>query len=430
MPRRHVVVGMAFLGVVVGYTDRVNISVAAVAMKEQLGWSQTEKGLVLSAFFVGYLLFMFASGWLASRFGGKRVLGLSVLAWSLFTLATPLAASLSFGALLVARVGMGIGEAGLFPASYEMFGRWVPATERSRAIARLLSGIPLGTVLGTMVTGWLVGHFGWPMAFYSFGAVGLVWVAVWLTQVHNDPHSDPRVAKEERGLLPPPLPRGTRAPVPWRRLLVRPQVLAVIVGHFAATWNLYVLLSWLPSYFRDVQHLSIVNAGLFSAAPWLSMFVVIHFSASVADRMIARGVSATRTRKIMQCTGLLVSAVFLLALKNVQSAGAALVLICAATGIQGLVSCGYAPGIMDVAPRHASLLNGVSNTIATIPGVIGVAVTGWLVDVTGTYTAAFVLTATVSGVGALLFALLFRAEPLADEGVRVASGEVLQGGSR
>ena len=130
---------MAFLGVVVGYTDRVNISVAAVAMKEQLGWSQTEKGLVLSAFFVGYLLFMFASGWLANRFGGKRVLGISVLAWSLFTLATPLAAGLSFGALLVARIGMGIGEAGLFPASYEMFGRWVPATERSRAVARLLT---------------------------------------------------------------------------------------------------------------------------------------------------------------------------------------------------------------------------------------------------------------------------------------------------
>src|SRR5215471_8426548 len=90
--RRRVVVGLTMLGCVIGYSDRVNISVAAVAMRERFGWSQAEKGLVLSAFFVGYLLFMFAAGLLAARHGGKRVLGVSVLAWSAFTLLTPLAA--------------------------------------------------------------------------------------------------------------------------------------------------------------------------------------------------------------------------------------------------------------------------------------------------------------------------------------------------
>ena len=88
-PRRHVVVAFIFLGCVIAYTDRVNISVAAVAMKEHFGWSQTEKGVVLAAFFVGYLLFMFVAGLLANRFGGKRVIGYSVLAWSIFTLLTP-----------------------------------------------------------------------------------------------------------------------------------------------------------------------------------------------------------------------------------------------------------------------------------------------------------------------------------------------------
>ena len=138
---------MAFLATVLGYTDRVNLSVAAVAMREQLGWSQTEKGIVLSAFFVGYTLFMFASGWLATRVGGKRVLGLSVLAWSIMTLLTPGSARVSFAVLLAARVAIGAGEAGLFPAAYELFGRGVPPAERPGAIARMLSGIPLGTVL-------------------------------------------------------------------------------------------------------------------------------------------------------------------------------------------------------------------------------------------------------------------------------------------
>ena len=80
LARRHVLVALTFLACFIAYTDRVNISVAAIAMKEDLGWTQTEKGLVLSSFFVGYMLFMFASGWLATRYGGKRVLGLAVLA--------------------------------------------------------------------------------------------------------------------------------------------------------------------------------------------------------------------------------------------------------------------------------------------------------------------------------------------------------------
>jgi MFS family permease len=118
-PRRHVVVALTFLACVIAYTDRVNISVAAVAMKEHFGWTQTQKGWVLSAFFAGYLLFMFAGGVLATRYGGTIVLMLSVLAWSAFTLLTPAAAAASMPMLLLARVGMGVGEAAMFPGAYE-----------------------------------------------------------------------------------------------------------------------------------------------------------------------------------------------------------------------------------------------------------------------------------------------------------------------
>jgi len=152
-PRRHILVALTFLACVIAYTDRVNISVAAVAMKEQFGWSETQKGFVLAAFFVGYLLFMFVAGLLAHRFGGKRVLGYSVLAWSIFTLLTPAAAVFSIALLMVARISLGLGEAGTYPSIYELFGRWVPAAERARAVARMTSGFPLGTVIGLVVSG-------------------------------------------------------------------------------------------------------------------------------------------------------------------------------------------------------------------------------------------------------------------------------------
>ncbi|MGB8326623.1 MAG: MFS transporter [Steroidobacteraceae bacterium] len=414
-PRRHAVGVLTFLACVLAYTDRVNLSVAAVVMREQFGWTQTEKGFVLSAFFVGYMLFMFIGSLLAMRFGGKRVLGFSVLAWSLLTLLTPLAAMASIATLIGARVGMGIGEASMFPGAYELYGRWAPATERARMVARLLSGIPVGTVLGLMGTGWLAQRYGWPAAFYAFGVLGLVWALAWFHQVQNNPSDDPRVGVQERELLaaqPPPIDRAERLPL--GRLLLRLPILAIVVGQFASLWNLYVLISWLPSYFRDVQHLDIANVGLFSAAPWLAMFIVTNAAASVSDRMIQRGVSASNTRKAMQCTGLIVCAGFLLAIREAHTPIAALVLMCAATGALGCTWCGYAVGILDVAPRHSALLTGVSNTIGTIPGIVGVALTGWLVDVTGTYAAAFMLTAAVSAAGALVFGLLFSSRPVVD----------------
>ena len=414
-PRRYVVVALTFLGCVIAYTDRVNISVAAVAMKEHFGWSQTQKGFVLAAFFVGYLLFMFVAGLLANRFGGKRVVGYSVFAWSIFTLLTPSAAIFSVVVLILARIGMGIGEAGMYPAGYELFGRWVPPSERARAVALMTSGVPVGTLIGLMGSGWLVQRYGWAMPFYVFGTVGVLWLLLWVQQIENDPATDARLGAEERALLLATRPTTDLVErVPLRRLLLRTPVAALVAGHVASNWTLYVLLSWLPSYFREVQGLSIAHSGLFSAAPWLTTFAVGNLAGWVADRMIRRGVGHTTTRKRMLCGGLAVSAGFLLALQQAHSPTAALLLLCGATGALACSWSGYMPSYLDVAPRHGAVLFGFGNSFAQIPGIVGVALTGWLVDLTGTYSAAFVLTAIVSAAGALIFGLLFDARPIVD----------------
>jgi ACS family sodium-dependent inorganic phosphate cotransporter len=409
-------VALTFLGGVIAYTDRVNISVAAVAMKEHFGWTQTQKGFVLSAFFIGYMLCMFIAGMLATRFGGKRVAGGAVLIWSLFTLLTPLAAIISFPVLVAARIGMGMGEAGLFPAAYELFGRWIPLSERARATSRFSSGIPLGTVIGLGASGWLVTRYGWPAPFYVFGLAGLGWMILWCWLVQNHP--------------PPELPVATETPfavqsvrrmditnyerAPWRLLLLSRPALGIVIGQFAGAWTLYMLLSWLPSYFREVQGLSIANAGLFSTGPWLAMAVTMNLGGLISDRMIRNGASTTLTRKIMQCGGLVASAAFLLAAHGAHSPTTALILLIGALAALGFIWCGFAAAILDIAPRHSGLLVGYSNTVGQIPGIIGVIVTGWLVDITGTYAAAFILAAAISVVGAIVFALWFDAQPVTD----------------
>src|SRR5688572_9998242 len=133
--RRYTLVLLCSAATFICYIDRTNISVAIIPMAREFGWGPERQGTILSAFFVGYMLTQILGGRLADRYGGKVVLGAGVILWSLFTLATPLAASLGLGALILARVGLGLGEGVAFPSVYSLIGRWIPIGERARAIA-------------------------------------------------------------------------------------------------------------------------------------------------------------------------------------------------------------------------------------------------------------------------------------------------------
>jgi len=211
----------------------------------------------------------------------------------------------------------------MLPGAYELFGRWVPSTERARAVAFMTGGVPVGALIGLTGSGWLIQRYGWDMPFYVFVSVGLLWLILWFRQVENDPAA--RLGAGERELLQAAQPATHLVErVPLRRLLLRASVAGIVAGHVAHNWSQYVLLSWLPSYFREGHGLSIAHSGLFSAAPWLSMFAVYNLAGSVADRMTQRGIGLTTTRKSMVCAGLIVSAGFLLALQQVHSPAAAL----------------------------------------------------------------------------------------------------------
>ena len=249
---------------------------------------------------------MAASGALANRYGGKIVLGGAVLWWSIFTALTPPAALVSFSTLIAARIALGIGEAAVFPASVNMIGRWVPAANRSRAVALFTSALSVGTMISLPVTGWLVRDHGWPMPFYAFGALGLIWAVVWFTTVSSGRSPD---------VEPPTADRV----IPWGRLLRSRAVWAIIINHFCSNWALYVLLAWLPSYFKTTFNVSLANAGLLSAAPWAAYFAMGNIGGWFADAMIAGGRSVTFVRKTMQIASLVGSGAFLLLVQTASS---------------------------------------------------------------------------------------------------------------
>jgi len=372
-------------------------------MADHFGWSDTERGLVLSSFFVGYLVTQVAGGSLAARFGGKVVLGFGVLWWSLFTLLTPLSAMTSFPVLIAARILMGIGEGVAFPATYNLLGRWVPLKERSRAAAFNLSAISMGTLLAVSTTPFIILAFGWEAVFYLFGATGFIWFLFWWPLAGDRPSRplDPDVGALTAGSGT--APERDNEGIPWRRILEKREVWAIIIAHFSNNWGLYVLLAWLPSYFSSQLGVNLRAVWLYISLPWIANFIMGNVAGWLADRMIASGYSVTFVRKAMQVVGSGAPAIALVLLADTQSTLVAVTLLTLAIGLAAFSFAGFASNHLDISPRHAGAIFGISNTAGTLPGIIGVALTGFLVDATGSYASAFYVTAGVYLVGLLVY---------------------------
>lgn len=406
-PRRYVLVVLAFLSVFVCYIDRVNISVAIIPMGEDLGWTMETQGRVLSAFFLGYLLLQVVGGALADRFGGKIVLGAGVLLWSLFTILTPPAAWMGLSVLLLVRVAMGMGEAVTFPSIYSLYARWVPLTERSRAVGLANSGIPLGTVFALVVTPMIVAAFGWQWAFYVFGAVGVIWFFFWQVLMTARPEEHPGVTPEELAEIEAGTgATGTGASPSVLSFLRHLPVWAIIVAHFCNNWSLYVLLSWLPTFVNKGLGVPYESVGWFSMIPNVASFVFLNVAGTLADRMIRGGMSVGRVRKLMQTVGFGGIAGALMIVGEVQTAWMAIAIMAVGSALGAFVTGGFAVNHMDIAPRHAGTLMGITNTAGTIPGIIGVYVSGVILDLTGSWALVFQVASGVTLFG-LVFYLLF-----------------------
>lgn len=405
---RHSVVVMCFLATFICYIDRVNISVAIIPMSADYGWDKITQGYVFSAFYVGYLIMMIIGGRLADKMGGALVLGAGVLLWSLFTLLTPAAAFLGFSVLLLARLGMGMGESVTFPSVYNMVTRWVPSQDRSKAIALNASGIPVGTVFALIATPIIVDRLGWEWAFYLFGAVGIVWYAAWRFIATATPQTHPRISAEELAYIEAHAPAsGTAAKLPrWSRLLANKPLWAIIVAHFANNWTLYVVLSWLPIYVNEGLGVDFKSVGYIAMLPHIASLVFLNVIGNVADRVLARGYNITTVRKTMQTIAFGGLAICLLGVTQVDTVWAAIGLMCLGKVFGAFGIGGHAVNHLDIGPNHAGTLMGITNTAGTIPGICGVLVTGYILEATGSWAMVWGVTAGVTLFG-MVFYLLF-----------------------
>jgi ACS family sodium-dependent inorganic phosphate cotransporter len=409
-PTRLTVVLLFFFSSFICYMDRINISVTILQMEEEFGWGAAQKGLVLSSFFWGYLITQLPGGWLADRFGAKVVLAVGVLWWSLFTLLTPLATG-SLGLLFLVRASMGLGEGLNFPAIHSLTARWIPSQERSRAIAFNYTGLLLGTVVGLLLTPVFMVHFGWRWVFYTFGCLGFVWYVLWQRLATSRPEDHPSISPQELHYIQQNRPDVARADaVPWRLIFSKAPVWAVITAHFCNNLGGYFVVTWVPTYLNKELGVSQAAIGLYAMIPWLAAFLVGNFAGWLADAMIKRGISVTATRKILQSVAFTGASVFLLMLIGVKSAGLAITYMTCSFmfGAFGLAAFGV--NHLDIGPKYAGILMGITNTAATIPGIFGPLAVGYILAVTGSWTGVFVMIAVVNMIGLIVWNLFATGE--------------------
>jgi sugar phosphate permease len=212
-----------------------------------------EAALILSAFYWGYMLSQIPAGWMASKYGGKIVLSVAVVAWSFATLIAWPAFKMGVGMMVLSRVVVGIAEGANYPSQICLNANWIPMAERSRAWAFITSGESLGTIAALAGCPFLTHAFGWQSIFWVSGIMGLVWLTFFWLFVSSTPDTHPRISAEELAYIRKSV--GQVVPptdVPWGSFMKSSAFWGLIVTHFCYNWGTYVIASWLPKYFSSM----------------------------------------------------------------------------------------------------------------------------------------------------------------------------------
>jgi predicted MFS family arabinose efflux permease len=307
---------------------------------------------------------------------------------------------------------LGAGEALNFPAVHSIAARWTIASERARAISLHFSGVAFGTIVALLISPAIVIALGWPSVFYISGALGIVWLVAWQLKAANGPEECPGVSPDELALIMSERSSEVELAerIPWGRSLRERAVWAIVIAHLCNNFGFYIILLWLPSYLSKTFGVPMEHLGAFSVVPWIVAFIMQNSSGWFADAMHQRGMPLGTVRKLMQGSAFAVAAVPLLLLPSARSPEMAVALVTLSIGGTALGAGGFIVNHLDVAPRYAGILMGISNTAATLPGIIGVAATGFILQATNSFSAVFYLTAAVYAVGGLCYVTMASGE--------------------
>jgi len=377
-----VLVPLLALAIFINYVDRGNLATAAPLIKSELKLTNTQFGILVSAFFWVYAPGQVLAAWMAQKINAYRTLTIGLALWSVATILSGFATG--FVMLLALRVVLGLGESVGFPASSKLLAQQLPPHLLGFSNAMICAGLMLGPAAGTLFGGLLIAHAGWRVLFVAFGAASLLWLIPWLIST--------RRLSADAGAL-------ASAEPSFGKLLARRELWGAAVGHFTANYPFYLVLSWLPLYLVKTYGYSLSQMAELGGVVYVASAVFALTAGYVADRLMARGYSSTVVRKTIVCLGSIVTMICMLACAFGGAKLALAGLLLSSLG-NGLTTFNlYAIAQTLAGPKAAGKWMGLQNGLGNISGIVGPIFTGWVVDVTGKFSWAFFAAAVVAAIG-------------------------------
>ena len=383
-PLRRILFLLA-LSVFINYVDRGNLSIAAPLIKDELGLSPSQLGILLSSFFWTYTAFQIPVGWLVDRFDVSLVLATGFFIWSAATAATGLMHG--FTALLIVRLALGMGEAVAYPSYSKILARDFSGHHRGLGNGAIAAGQTSGPAFGLFFGGMLVARFGWRPFFMGLGLICLLWLIPWLKWRPRTPQISPQN---------PVAPTASLLAILEQRSLW-----GACVGHFAGNYLIYFLLTWLTYYLVRERNFSLSKMGRIAGVAFLCCAASSAISGPLSDRWIAAGASPNRVRKLLLVIGL-GGAGTVLVLCVVAPPSLSIGLLLLSSALYGLSNPNiFAAAQILAGPLAAGKWMGFQNFVGNFAGIVAPALTGLLVEKTGHFFWPFAVTGVITWIGSL-----------------------------
>ncbi|XP_033370677.1 vesicular glutamate transporter 3 isoform X2 [Parus major] len=342
LPKRYIIAIMSGLGFCISFGIRCNLGVAIVEMVNnntvyvdgkpelrtaQFNWDPETVGLIHGSFFWGYIVTQIPGGFISNKLAANRVFGAAIFLTSTLNMIIPSAARVHYGCVMFVRILQGLVEGVTYPACHGMWSKWAPPLERSRLATTSFCGSYAGAVVAMPLAGVLVQYIGWSSVFYIYGMFGIVWYVFWLLHAYESPAAHPTITNEERTYI------------------------ETSIGEGANPAN--------------------ASVGLLSAVPHMVMTIIVPIGGQLADFLRSRKILTTTTvRKVMNCGGFGMEATLLLVVGYSHTKGVAISFLVLAVGFSGFAISGFNVNHLDIAPRYASILMGISNGVGTLSGMV------------------------------------------------------------
>jgi ACS family glucarate transporter-like MFS transporter len=416
LPIRSRLVFLLFLLSAVGYLDRTNISIAGAAIRDELHTDNVHLGYIFSAFLIGYAGFQILGGWLACRFGPRRILAAGVVWWGLFTALTTIANPALGHALLwliAIRFLLGAGEAVIYPASNQFVAHWIPVPERGRANGWVFAGVGAGAGFSVPVLSWILSRFGWRASFWFSAFTGIAVGLAWYLAARDTPEEHPNVSPRELAFIQTTrnVDRAAReAPaVSWRRVILNRNVAALTLSGFTFGYVAWIFFSWFFIYMAQVRGLNLKANAIFSMIPFVAMTVCCLAGGSISDALARRfGLRAGRCG--IAVVAMIAASGIIVIGSQARATYAASLILAGGVGALYLAQSSFWAVSADIAGEHSGVVSGVMNMGCQAGGAVTSSLTPWIAAHYG-WNSAFVFAALLAATGGLLWLFIDPGRP-------------------